>query len=305
MVSFCIASQQTIQHYRRPKVFPKGSDRLILKQFRHPIIEIIKDMDFVANDVHFDQSTFKFYVITGPNMGGKSTYIRSVALCVLMAQIGSFVPCDEAEISIVDAIYTRISASDNPTLGLSTFMSEMVEAAAILRSATSNSLIVIDELGRSTGTFDGFGIAQAISQYLADTTRSYTLFATHFHHLAAQISTVGRLVMKTSMEDGTFVNHYQAEAGTSENSFGIELAKSAEMPEHVVKRAAEAMTKMQKSLGDDNAYFQRLISTLEKELVQSNPKLAENNDQQSYQKYLKEQIRQKLLTMDLSQFADQ
>src|SRR5699024_7786640 len=115
--------------------------------FRHPIIEILKEMSFVANDVHFDQSQFKFFVITGPNMGGKSTFIRSVALCVLMAQIGSFVPCDEAEISIVDAIYTRISASDNPTLGLSTFMSEMVEASAIMRSATADSLIVIDELG--------------------------------------------------------------------------------------------------------------------------------------------------------------
>ncbi|XP_017492497.1 PREDICTED: DNA mismatch repair protein Msh2-like, partial [Rhagoletis zephyria] len=236
LVAFAKAAQQA--NYTRPKMLPKGSGRLVLKKFRHPIIEIIKDMSFVANSITFDKDAFKFYVITGPNMGGKSTFIRSVAISVLMAQIGSFVPCEEATISIVDAIYTRISASDNPALGLSTFMSEMVEAAAILRSSTSDSLIVIDELGRSTGTFDGFGIAQGISECLANTTKAYTLFATHFHHLAMDIPTVGRLAMKTSMVEDVFVNHYEAEEGTATNSFGIELAKSVGMPERIIQRAA-------------------------------------------------------------------
>lgn len=300
LVAFAKAAQQA--NYTRPKMLPKGSGQLVLKKFRHPIIEIIKDMSFVANSITFDKDAFKFYVITGPNMGGKSTFIRSVAISVLMAQIGSFVPCEEATISIVDAIYTRISASDNPALGLSTFMSEMVEAAAILRSSTSDSLIVIDELGRSTGTFDGFGIAQGISECLANTTKAYTLFATHFHHLAMDIPTVGRLAMKTSMVEDVFVNHYEAEEGTATNSFGIELAKSVGMPERIIQRAASKLEQMQASLGD-NASLEKFLKSLERELVQKNSaQVAENNDETAYKEYLKSEIKEKLKNMDWSQF---
>lgn len=301
MVALAKAAQQN--NYTRPKMLPKGSGQLVLKKFRHPIIEIIKDMSFVANSITFDKDAFKFYVITGPNMGGKSTFIRSVAINVLMAQIGSFVPCEKATISVVDAIYTRISACDNPALGLSTFMSEMVEAAAILRSSTSDSLIVIDELGRSTGTFDGFGIAQGISEYLANTTKAFTLFATHFHHLAMDFAAVGRLAMKTSMVDDVFVNHYQAEEGTATNSFGIELAKSVQMPERILQRASAKLDRMQASLGD-NASYEQFLNSLEGELMQQNAQVAENNpDEPAFKEYLKSQIKRKLENMEWSQYT--
>ena len=248
IISLAKAARSSAVPYSRPTILPQGSDKLKLIQFRHPIIELRKTMSYVPNNIEFDQH--KFFVITGPNMGGKSTLIRSVALCVLMAQIGSFVPCDEAVISIVDGIYTRISVNDNPLMGLSTFMSEMVETSAILRSVTANSLVVIDELGRSTSTYDGFGIAQGITEYLANNVKAFVLFATHFHEMGRNFSSVGQLRMKVSFQDGKCVIHYIAEPGTAYQSFGIELAQSVNMPEHILRNAKRKLEEVENSFTD-------------------------------------------------------
>lgn len=144
-----------------------GTGRINLEQVRHPVLEAKPEMHYIPNSIEFDerkQGGRKFYVITGPNMGGKSTFIRSIGLCVLMAQVGSFVPAAKAEVSLVDGLFTRVGASDLQCKGISTFMAEMVDASVILEQATKNSLVIVDELGRGTSTFDGFGIAWSISE---------------------------------------------------------------------------------------------------------------------------------------------
>merc|ERR1719238_844019 len=176
-------------HFVRPKLDPEDK-HFDIQGATHVLVVANSETSFVANDLDMDRESSRLHLITGPNMGGKSTYIRSVALIALLNQIGSFVPCTSATLPLFDAIMCRVGASDMQLRGISTFMAEMLEASCILKSATQRTLVIVDELGRGTSTSDGFGLAWSIAQHLAQQTRCYCLFATHFHELESLGSVV-------------------------------------------------------------------------------------------------------------------
>lgn len=230
-------------NYVRPSLNEQGT--LNIREGRHPVIEQMIDHDmFISNDTYLDEDSHRLVIITGPNMAGKSTYMRQTALIVLMAQLGSFVPAAAADISLVDRIFTRVGASDDLASGQSTFMVEMTEVANILHNATKNSLIILDEIGRGTSTFDGLSIAWAVVEHIVDKKNigAKTLFATHYHELTeleGKLEGVQNyyIAVKEDGEDIVFLR--KIAKGGADKSYGIQVAKLAGVPENVLKRARE------------------------------------------------------------------
>jgi DNA mismatch repair protein MutS len=246
--------------FTKPKVTNK--ETIQIKNGRHPVIErIFNETPFVPNDTLLDQKNHKFYIITGPNMAGKSTYLRQVALVTLIAQIGCFVPADKAEIGVVDRIFTRVGASDDLSQGQSTFMVEMNELANILNNATSKSLIILDEIGRGTSTYDGLSIAWSVVEYLSKGSgiHAKTMFATHYHELTELEGKIDgvcnfRIAVKESRDDIIFLR--KIERGGANQSFGIQVAKLAGVPEAVIERAKVILSKLE--INDINNNIQSL-----------------------------------------------
>jgi DNA mismatch repair protein MutS len=235
-------------NYVRPKINEKGI--LDIKEGRHPVVErmIPNDM-FIANDTYLDDKKHRISIITGPNMAGKSTYMRQTALIALMAQIGSFVPAETANICLSDRIFTRVGASDDLASGQSTFMVEMTEVANILRNATSKSLLILDEIGRGTSTFDGLSIAWAVVEYISDSKLlgAKTLFATHYHELTeleGKIDNVNNYCIAVKEKGDDIVFLRKIVKGGADKSYGIQVAKLAGVPDLVISRAKEIVEEL-------------------------------------------------------------
>ena len=236
-------------NYSMPEV--DTSRTVDIRQGRHPVVEMAqKDVLFVPNDTFLNDADDRVCIVTGPNMAGKSTYMRQTALIVLMAQMGSFVPAKSAVIGVSDRVFTRIGASDDLTNGQSTFMVEMAEMANILRHATSASLLILDEIGRGTSTFDGMAIARAMLEYCADKRKlgARTMFATHYHELSAlegELSGVKNYNITAKKQNGTLIFLRKIVRGAADDSFGIEVAKLAGVPDPVIKKAKQYLTELE------------------------------------------------------------
>ena len=235
--------------YVRPEV--NDGESIVIKDGRHPVVEkMMKDAPFVPNDTLLDCGENRMLIITGPNMAGKSTFMRQVAVITLMAQIGSFVPASSAVIGVTDAIFTRVGASDDLSAGQSTFMVEMSEVATILKNATKKSLIIYDEIGRGTSTFDGMSIARAVLEYTADKKKlgAKTLFATHYHELTAiedEIDGIKNYNIAVKKRGGDIIFLRRIVAGGTDDSYGIDVAKLAGVPKEVIARAGEVLQELE------------------------------------------------------------
>jgi DNA mismatch repair protein MutS len=237
------------RRYQRPILH--DGDELEIKSGRHPVIEAIGDAQFVPNDLYMNNSTERLLIITGPNMGGKSTLLRQTALICLLAQMGSFVPAERARLPLLDRIWTRVGASDDLARGRSTFMVEMTETAAILHNATPRSLVLLDEIGRGTATFDGLSIAWAVAEHLHDSPEhaAKTLFATHYHELtelAERLPGAQNYQIRVAERDGEVIFLYKIERGRASKSYGIEVARLAGLPPGVLTRAREVLRRLER-----------------------------------------------------------
>jgi DNA mismatch repair protein MutS len=244
-VTASLAQVAAENRYHRPTFSDDGEMRIMAG--RHPVIERLAEQEagrFIANDLYLNNTTDLIAIITGPNMGGKSTYLRQAALIAILAQMGSFVPAESAHLPLIDRIFTRIGASDNLSRGRSTFMVEMTETAVILNTATSRSFIVLDEIGRGTATYDGLALAWAVVEQIHSTTRAKTLFATHYHELtdlAEQLEGVRNLRVSVKESGDQVIFLHKVEPGKADRSYGIEVARLAGLPLSVIERAREVL----------------------------------------------------------------
>ncbi len=267
----CFAEVSARQHYCRPDIRDKGEIRIV--GGRHPVVEFLSDVPFVPNDTLLNDADDRVALITGPNMAGKSTYMRQTALIVLMAQIGCFVPASSATVGVVDSIFTRVGASDDLAAGQSTFMVEMSEVAYILKNATRNSLIIFDEIGRGTSTFDGMSIARAVLEYVADIKKcgAKALFATHYHELNVLEELLDgvknyNIAVKKRGDDITFLRRIVR--GPADDSYGIEVAKLAGIPDSVVSRAKDILREIVAENGGNLPMVREVAEVEQPEVMQ-------------------------------------
>lgn len=246
-----LAEVAATNRYTRPRFSDSGELRIL--GGRHPVVEKLAEREgsrFIPNDTYLNPADKFIAIITGPNMGGKSTYLRQVALIVILAQMGSFVPAEKAELPIVDRVFTRIGAADNLARGRSTFMVEMSETAVILNSATPNSLIILDEIGRGTATYDGLALAWAVIEYIHQRIRAKTLFATHYHELTeleGLLEGVTNLHVSVKEVGDRIIFLRKVEPGAADRSYGIEVARLAALPQAVIERAREILERHEQS----------------------------------------------------------
>ena len=243
------------------------SDDFIIKNGRHAVLEKILPLgEYVANDLELKSNSTdatQFMILTGPNMAGKSTYMRQNALILILAQIGSWVPADYAKIGVADKVFTRVGASDDLTLGQSTFMVEMIETSYILNSATDRSFILLDEIGRGTSTYDGVAIAWSVAEYIATKVKARCIFATHYHELNVMTKTYPQIKnyrITISEQNGEIEFLRKIVQGGASKSYGIQVAKMAGLPSSVIKRSEDLMLKMQKDFSNNLASRKKMVN---------------------------------------------
>ncbi|MFW6015347.1 MAG: DNA mismatch repair protein MutS [bacterium] len=278
----CSLSSIAIKYdFNRPEI--NNSTKIKIKEGRHPVVEKMVDNNFVPNDTELDNEFNRFIIITGPNMSGKSTYMRQVALIVLMAQMGSFVPAADSEIGIVDRIFTRVGASDDLTTGQSTFMVEMNEVANIINNATAKSLIILDEVGRGTSTYDGLSIAWAVSEYIndPDLIGARSLFATHYHELtrlSEKYSTIKNYNVLVEEDDNGVHFLHKIVPGSADDSYGIEVARLAGLPDNLIRNAQKILEQLEKKDNEVNNISDEKDNTYISEKNNSQLSLFEKNN---------------------------
>ena len=306
----CLIALAEVAHefdYVQP-ILHKGEE-LVIKDGRHPVIEQQRDQmptgGFIANDLYLNNTTDQILIITGPNMGGKSTYLRQIALFSIMAQMGSFVPAQTAKLPIVDRIFTRIGASDNLARGRSTFMVEMIETAVILNSATPKSLVILDEIGRGTATFDGLSIAWSVVEHLHRRNKTKTLFATHYHELTGLtklLSGVKNYHVSVQEVGKEIVFLKRVEPGSANKSYGIEVARLAGLPQLVIQRAREILFEQENS---DREVIKHANSSNQQETNDSQEHNSSNDSNQKILKEIQEVNLDQLTPLKALEFLDQ
>ncbi len=298
-----LADVAVTKNYCKPRVDESGVIRI--KDGRHPVVEdLMRGGDFVPNDLVLDPGRASMLIVTGPNMAGKSTYLRQAALITLMAQIGSFVPALEAQIGAVDRIFTRVGASDNLVRGESTFMVEMIETANILNAATARSLLVLDEIGRGTSTFDGISIAWSVAEHIHNKIAAKTLFATHYHELtelARQLEHAKNVNVAVREYAGKVVFLYRIVEGGADHSYGIQVAKLAGLPREVIARAREVLQNLETGNAGALGISEQMYlfgpqkpaepSAVEKELGMIDPDALSPKEAQEFLYHLKELLK--------------
>ncbi|MBE5744455.1 MAG: DNA mismatch repair protein MutS [Clostridiales bacterium] len=275
-----LASVAKKNNYVRPTMLDCGQP-LVIEDGRHPVVESVSNNQFIPNDTNLHSNGNRMMIITGPNMAGKSTYMRQVALITIMAHIGSFVPCKRAQIPITDKIFSRVGASDNLVFDQSTFMVEMNEVASILNKATANSLIILDEIGRGTSTYDGLSIAWAVVEYVCENIKANTLFATHYHELSeleGKLDGVKNYKVTVREQNGSIVFLRKIQEGSANKSFGIEVASLAGVPKTITRRAKTILKQLESKDINSNTNDVYLETTEEENPVISTIKSLDVNN---------------------------